>query len=270
MAPDQPSSQKRPVTGRARESWSNLSRAAKWMLATVLAAAIGAPVGAFSTQLLIPDDGSETTSTEEPKLFEDPFSTSGENRWKDDADTYETGGRYAEGAYRISAVRAMDRWGVLAWPSGIVAEDVRITVKARLVDGTADEGYGYGLFCRADGQANLYAFTVWKNHAVIEKRVGGHIVENFGTSAKVTAETEDDAYRDLQAVCTTSSGGNAVDLEFLVDGETILGPRTDDDPLPSGNLGLFVALGRRGNIGDTLGVQFDDFVVRETAATSPG
>jgi hypothetical protein len=270
MAPEEPSPEKRPASARARESWSDLSRAGKWVVATVLAAAIGAPVGALSTQLLTPDDGpenSKTSTEEESKVFDDYFSTSGEKRWKDDADTEGTGGQYTEGAYQLSAERAVGRWGVLAWPS-TVAENVRITAKVDRVDGTADDGYGYGLFCRADGQDNLYAFTIWKNHAVIEKRVGGRIVSNLGTDADVTAEAEGDIDKELQAVCTTSSGGNGVDLEFWVDGERVIGPRTDPNPLASGNFGLFVALGQdKGNIGDTFQVQFDDFVVRGTAST---
>ena len=72
MAPqEKPSSQRPPVAGRAKERFSNLSRAGKWVVVVVLAAAIGAPVGTVTTALatgwLISDDGSENsaTSTEE-------------------------------------------------------------------------------------------------------------------------------------------------------------------------------------------------------------
>ena len=266
MAPEQPSSQKRPVTSRARESWSDLSRAGKWVVAVVLASAIGAPVGALSTKLLIPDDGSENsaTSTEEQPIFNDPFSTTGEKRWKNDAGTYGTAQYTGSGAYQIHAERAMGRWGVLAWPGG-KEENVEITVKAHRVGGTATDGYGYGVFCRGDGQANLYAFTIWKNHATIEKRTTEGQAFDPPTDARITADAEGDAEKELRAVCTTSNGGNGVDLEFWVDGEKIL-DKTDLDPLPSGNFGLYAALGQsHGNIGDWLDVQFDDFEV--TAST---
>ena len=222
MAPEPPPSEKRTARDRASESWSNLSRAGKWVVAVVLAAAIGAPVGALSTDLLVPDDGPEpsTTSTEGSRIFGDKFSNSGAQRWKDDADVDSPGGQYVAEAYQLSAERGVDRWGVLASPN-LKAENVRLTVEAHRTGGTAQDGFGYGLFCRADGldqQASLYAFTIWKNHAVIEKRVDGRIVEKFGTDATITAEVEDDDLKELQAVCTTSSGGGAVDLEFWVDG----------------------------------------------------
>jgi hypothetical protein len=274
MAPEPPSSQKPPVGGRAKERWSNLSRASKWVVAVVLAAAIGAPVGTLSTALstgwLISDDGSENsaTSTEEETIFDDSFTTAGAKRWKDDADTDETGGQYTDdGAYQISAERAMDRWGVLAWPKP-VEENVHMTVKAHRVDGgTATDGYGYGLFCRADGQANLYAFTIWANHATIEKRIEGQGTLNMGTNDRFTAAAEGDTEKELQAVCTTISEGS-VDLQFWVDNDLILRRTDDDDPHANGNFGLFAALGQgKGNIGDTLVVRFDDFVVTGTAGT---
>jgi hypothetical protein len=272
MAPEQPSSQKRPVTSRARESWSDLSRAGKWVVAVVLASAIGAPVGALSTKLLIPDDGSENSATsteEQPKpLFNDPFSTTGEKRYKNDADGYGTAQYTGDGAYQIHAERAMGRWGVLAWP-GLEAENVEITVKAHRVDGTATDGFGYGIFCRGDGQANLYAFTIWKNHATIEKRTTEGQAFDPPTDARITADAEGDAEKELRAVCTTSNGGNGVDLEFWVDGERILAQTDDDDPLPSGTYGMYAALGQsHGNLGDTLDVEFDDFVVNPASTPS--
>ena len=248
------------------------------MVVVVLAAAIGAPVGTVTTALatgwLISDDGSENsaTSTEEwPKISDDSFTTTGAKRWTDDADTEETGGEYitddAGDAYQISAERAMDRWGVLAWPPRLEAENVHMTVKAHRVGGSATDGYGYGLFCRADGQENLYAFTIWANHATIEKRIHGQASKKLGTDDRVTAAPEGDSEKELQAVCRTISGG-AVELEFWVDNELILDPTDVDDPYTGGNFGLFAALGQgQGSIGDTLVVRFDDFLARGTAST---
>ena len=268
MAPEQPSSQKPPVSGRARESWSNLSRAGKWVVGVVLAAAIGAPVGTLSTKLLTPDDGPENSTTSpESVIFQDHFATTGEKRWTDDADPDEMARRYTDGAYEISALRARDRWGVLAWPRGPVEENVHLTVKAHRVDGTATEGFGYGLFCRADGQANLYAFTIWANHATIEKRIDGQ-AHTLRTNGDWTAAVDGDTEKELQVVCTTIGRGSAVELQFWVDGDPKLAYTDKDDPYASGTYGMYAALGKsKGNIGDTLKVQFDDFVATEPAST---
>ena len=48
-------------TRKARDAWSHLSQAAKWVVVTVLAAAIGAPVGTLATRAL--DGGSEKSDT---------------------------------------------------------------------------------------------------------------------------------------------------------------------------------------------------------------
>ena len=191
----------------------------------------------------------------------------------DDADTEETGGEYitddAGDAYQISAERAMDRWGVLAWPPRLEAENVHMTVKAHRVGGSATDGYGYGLFCRADGQENLYAFTIWANHATIEKRIHGSF-KKLGTDDRATAAPEGDSEKELQAVCRTISGG-AVELEFWWDNQLILDPTDVDDPYTGGNFGLFAALGQgQGSIGDTLVVRFDDFLAKGQRALRRG
>ena len=101
-----------------------------------------------------------------------------------------------------------------------------MTVKAHRVEGgSATDGYGYGLFCRADGQENLYAFTIWANHATIEKRIHGQAFQEPGVPmTEVTAAPEGDSEKELQAVCRTnqrrallgSSNSGWITSSFLV------------------------------------------------------
>lgn len=199
-----------------------------------------------------------TTTPDPPPLFEDNFSTPTERRWADDVDTEGTGGRYTDGTYHIVAEREMGGGGVLVSARTRPAQDVHLTVDAHRVEGTANSGYGYGLFCRADGRDNLYRFTIWAQHSVIEKRIDGQST-NLGTSNRFTAP-QDDARKRLDAVCRTIRGGRAVRLELRVNDEVILSPTDDDSPHTSGGgFGMHVALGGGGNIGDTVEVEFDNF-----------
>lgn len=200
-----------------------------------------------------------TTTTPEP-FFEDNFSTPGELPWVDDVDTEGTGGRYTDETYRIVAEREMGRRGVLVSARTASPEDVHLTVDAHRVGGTASSGYGYGLFCRADGQDTLYHFTIWAQHSIIAKRIDGQPT-NLGTTDRVTAATLNEADKKLEAVCRTIQQRRAVRLEFWVDDKMILSATDDDSPITSrGTFGMHVALvPGGGNIGDTLEVEFDNF-----------
>lgn len=193
--------------------------------------------------------------------FTDDFSSS-KSGW-DDAGDSPIGGHYEGGAYRIFAERAPDRWGVSASP-GIPASaaDLRIGVSARRIGGSAAEKYGYGVFCRADGPDNFYAFTIWANHASIAKRVDGGYVPLGEPNPDVSSAVHGDGNKELRAVCTTV-GQRAVDLQFWVNDEIILSRTDREDPYESGTFGVQVALGRAGPTGDTLEVEFDDFAVSE-------
>ena len=194
------------------------------------------------------EDGPTTTTAS----FEDDFS-SDEYGWPD-VGAGLVGGRYANDAYQILAERGSDRSGVLVSPANApTTENVRIDVEAERIGGSATVGYGYGIFCRAaDGLDDLYRFTVWINHAVIQKRLDGDW-------KPLTADVPvgDAVVKELQARCVTTSRGDAVDLEFSVDGVELRA--TDPEPLETGTYGLHAVLGRNGEIGETLEVQFDNF-----------
>jgi hypothetical protein len=212
---------------------------------------------------------SPTTSAAESLIFQDDFSTTGERRWDDNVEAEGTGGQYEDGAYHISVERVAGLSAVLATaaPQSPPEDNVRITVDAQRVGGNATEGYGYGVFCRSDGQGNLYAFTIWANHSTITKRAGGQ-GEHLSTNATVSGASVGDEEKKLQAVCT-SRGGSAVDLEFFVDDEMIMSFTDENDPYQTGHFGLDTRLSQgHGNPEDTLEVAFDDFVVTKTAETA--
>lgn len=202
----------------------------------------------------------EVTTTTPESFFVDNFSTPGELPWVDDADTEGTGGRYTDDTYRIVAEREVGRRGVLVSARTASPEDVHLTVDAHRVGGTASSGYGFGLFCRANGPDTFYHFTIWAQHSIIAKRIDGQPT-NLGSTDEVTAATLNDADKTLEAVCRTIQRGRAVRLEFWVDDKMILSATDDDSPITSrGTFGMHVALvPGGGNIGDTLEVEFDNF-----------
>jgi hypothetical protein len=199
--------------------------------------------------------------------FEDDFSTTDHN-WR--------GGLYLEDeeAYKISAVRGIEGDAVAASPENALTDkDLRITVDARRTGGTAQGRYGYGIFCRGDGENSFYAFNIWENQATLAKRRPGFTdpIELDNPFRGVQAAVKEDRWKKLEATCTstTVNGADVVDLEFSVDGDTILRATDPDDcepcgaPLHRGSFGLRATLGRKGERDDTLDVTFDNFEVRE-------
>jgi hypothetical protein len=201
--------------------------------------------------------------------FEDDFSTTDHN-WR--------GGQYLEEkeAYKIPAVRGDVGEAVAASPENALTDaDLRITVDAHRTGGTAQDRFGYGIFCRGDGVNSFYAFNVWENQATLAKRRPGFIdpIALDDPSPDVQAAVDDDSWKKLEATCTTSAtvnGDPVVNLVFSVDDEVILRATDPDDcrkfcgpPLHTGSFGLRATLGRMGEPDDTLDVTFDDFEVRE-------
>jgi hypothetical protein len=220
---------------------------------------VGALVAILIVAFIVSRDGPPPESSS--ISFVDDFSTE-RHGWDDSGDTG-TGGRYEGGTYLISAERGGGR--VIASPDAAAsAANFRIKVDAHRTGGTSSEGYGYGVFCRADASGNLYAFTIWAKHAVISKRIDGRAPINLGENSDITSAVQGDTKKELQAVCVTVEGQRAVDLQFWVNGEMILSHRDEVDPLESGTFGLQAALGQRaGDSTDTLEVEFDNFEVRE-------
>lgn len=213
-------------------------------------------------------DGNSTTSTttEEAPIFEDKFSTPSDRRWSLD---YDAAGSFTNEAFQLSLERGVGEANVHATADSAPSdEDVRVSVKAHRIGGTATSGYGYGLFCRADGAGSMYRFTIWAHHAVITKRSASQ-GQDIATNADVTALAEGDPVKNLQAVCATIDGGRAVDLQFWVNGEMKLRRTDDDEPFTTGTFGLHAALPSHGqNAGDTLVVEFDDFKVTNAGEAS--
>ena len=237
-----------------------------------LLSAVGALIGTLAAVGVIGgDDGpasSPTTTAETPTttaeriVFTDDFDPPDERRWAVEG----TGGRYTGGAYQISVERVAGRSSVLAFARSPESDaSIRINVDVRRIGGTANEGYGYGIFCRADGPDNRYAFTMWARHSVIDKIMDGRRV-TLRTLDRVTAAVPgDDSVKKLQAVCANVDGG--VDLQFSIEDKLILRATDKDSPLTSGTFGLHAGLGKGGeNPQDTLELEFDDFEVNELTA----
>jgi hypothetical protein len=237
-----------------------------WAGVKVNSAGAGMPlivVGLVAVAVAVAHDGdgnsTTSTTTEEVPIFEDKFSTPSDRRWRLD---YDAAGSFTNEAFQLSLERGVGEANVHATANSPPSdEDVRVSVKAHRIGGTAIAGYGYGLFCRADGAGNLYRFTVWAHHAVITKRSASQ-GQDIATNAEVTAQAEGDPVKNLQAVCATIDGGRAVVLQFWVNGEMKLSKTDDDEPFTTGTFGLHAALPSHGeNTGDTLVVEFDDFIV---------
>jgi hypothetical protein len=204
----------------------------------------------------------ETTTQAKALLFDDDFSTPGERRWEVTAAVDGTGGRYENGAYRIVARRAAGGGAVYATARLLeIPRDVRVTVRAHRIGGTAREGFGYGLFCRGRAPDTGYFFTVFAKHSVIQKRAEGR-GDVIGTASRVKADAEDDPVKSLEIVCARADRGRAARLELSVNGSVIVDPTDSPQPLEGGFVGLQVAMpGAGGELGDTLEVEFDDFKV---------
>jgi hypothetical protein len=193
-------------------------------------------------------------------IFEDNFSTN-EHGW--DVRSPTGAGDYENGAYLISAERAEGGdCCVIASPGNETASstNVRIEADGRPVGTTPDEGYGYGVFCRADeSQMSFYAFTIWARTAAIGKVDRGSY-SHLEHTPDIGATGQRDSMR-LKAVCSTVEDEGAVDLQFFVDDKMILSTKDGDgSAYESGTFGLFTTLG--GNaIGHQFDVEFDDFAV---------
>jgi hypothetical protein len=220
-------------------------------------------------------EGSDTTTEDEQPAqtsslipFEDDFSTT-DYKWR--------GGVYLEEeeAYKISAERGNVGDAAVASPENAsTLANLRITVDAHRTGGTAQHRYGYGIFCRGDGETRFYAFNVWENQATLAKRISATTdpIALADPSPDVQSAVTGDSWKELEATCTstTVNGEFVVDLKFSVDGEMILQATDPTDcrkpcgsPLSQGSFGLRVTLGAKGEPEDRLDVTFDNFQVRE-------
>jgi TIR domain len=199
------------------------------------------------------DDPSPAADT---ASFSDDFSSNA-GRWTSDP----AGGRVEGGAYRISSTRSDEYWAVMASPGAgtEIPSDLDLKVDARRTGGSATTGFGYGLFCRADGPDNLYAFVIWRLHAKIEKRTDGNYTYLARDPTIQAQAPVDPQARTLEATCV-DRGDGAVELSFWVDGKLVERSTDTEDPHTDGSAGVMSMLNRTaGDPDDTLEVEFDNF-----------
>jgi TIR domain len=226
--------------------------------------AVAAVVALVFTKPFASADKSQGSGGPGGSSFQDDFSTRTYG-WR--------GGSYREGSYQVMAERS-DR-AVHASPrNGSSDQNIRISVDAHRTGGTAEVQYGYGLFCRGNGQTSSYVFNVWTGHAGIAKRSSGEVVNLAPLNNEIGAAITGDPVKSLEAECITRmvNGRTVVDLRFVIDDKIVL-QGTDPDtcpdsvpcgpPLLGGEYGVRAALGGKGGPDDTLEVTFDNFEFRE-------
>jgi hypothetical protein len=191
-------------------------------------------------------------------VFQDDFAAQ-KHGWEDAAGDQFAVGDYNSGAYRIS----LDRSDVHAMRAPVKAssvypsapESVRVDVKARVLAGGQD--IGYGIMCRA-GQSltHGYAFLIKRDYLEIAETYDQSpyyqtLAQRPLADLNVNVSTE---YR-LQATCRSDKGQPAVHLAFWVNGGRGLEVIDTEDPIPTGTVGLMVQ--------NAVEAEFDDFVVRQ-------
>jgi hypothetical protein len=257
------------------------SVATHWKLIGGVAGAILVLAVAVVVLMTLSESGADASQTGENSAptqvastqvasFVDDFSN--ERYGWEQASPGEPGGRYQDGAYLLNAEREDSAEGYSAsvarpdvQPS---SADLRIEVDARMVDDSAKQGRGYGLFCRGEGSQDLYAFSIWKNGAEIGKFTDGSY-ERLSSSEKSVSSRLRQASKRLEAVCrTTTQGGHpAVDLEFLVDSKPVAAvtdPKEEESGATAflnGRYGLLAIFGPNAPFGKPIDVEFDDFEV---------
>jgi hypothetical protein len=167
-------------------------------------------------------------------------------------------GRYANGAYRISAPPSA-AGGEGASPgnaSGVypsAPSNIRIEVQGRRLP-ASDQGMEYGVACRIDGD-NGYVFTISDNDAKIAR---------YGAKYKALKEAQVPvnaaSTNRLRAVCTSVEGQQAAHLELWANGRKAVETTDRDHPLRSGTVGLVVGTYRTKRVSVA---EFDNFVVTQ-------
>jgi hypothetical protein len=217
------------------------------------------------------DDGPAPVADGEPVSpptfsipFEDDFSTN-EHGWPS--------GGYGDGVYHLEVVRGANGSESVASPRDASSDADRqiITVKAHKTGVDAEVGYGYGMFCRGDGETRFYAFTIWRDSTTLVKNISGNSIPLAEANHQVKSAVEYESWKELTFDCETMNGGSAVELRVELAGQLILSgvdPDTcEEDPcgdlLVGGSFGLRAILAKKGEPDDELEVTFDNFAVDE-------
>jgi hypothetical protein len=219
----------------------------------------GAGVGVVLILLIVAVVANSRTN--ERVIFEDGFSTQA-NGWYN-AGSEDVGGHYNNGAYRILAKPDSDgdaqggqpENASVVYPSA--PPNLSIQVEAQRTEGEQDTSYG--ITCRAAAESGnpAYVFEIGDGHADIGKldASGFHVLKSAETST-----IDADAKNHLYANCDGDKEQTYVYLALWVNGEKIA-EVTDENPLPAGTVGLFVATGA--NARTAVAAEFDNFAVKQ-------
>jgi len=195
-----------------------------------------------------------TSPTTNKVIFRDDFS-SRVSGWEDDGN--KPGSGYTNGAYRISSPPSAAGGASGGGPTKAsrvypsAPPNLRIEVEGRRLP-TSDQSMDYGLLCRVNGD-NAYALTISDDYAKIERFGAYKTLKDAGIQVNPNSTNQ------LQAVCTSVEGQQAVHLELWVNGQKALETTDRDSPLPTGTVGLVVGTYKTKHASVA---EFDNFVVR--------
>jgi TIR domain len=165
-------------------------------------------------------------------------------------------GRYANGAYRISAPPSASGDGRVSSPTRASSvypsapSNIRIAVQARRLP-ASDQNMQYGIVCRVHGY-NAYALTISDDYASIERYGAYKLLKE----AKIPVNAN--STNRLQAICTSVKGKRAVHLELWVNGQKAAETTDVDNPLTTGTVGLIVGIYQTKHVS---AAEFDNFTV---------
>ena len=195
-------------------------------------------------------------------LFIDDFSGT-TNGWTI-APGHASSGKYSSGTYQVHLnpvkLDSGDYLGSgLAIPVSVsvlnpAPQNITIGVAARQITGDVD--VNYGIACRSNRSAySYYDFEIASDgYAAIDKSTYNNYTSLTQTR---TAPVNVDGTNQLQAVCATINGQNAVHLVFWVNGKKILDVIDRKNPLTNGATGVIADSIKR----KQSAVQFDNFAV---------
>jgi len=203
--------------------------------------------------------GAVTTSSPPANevIFQDDFSRASGWEAYDQAEF----GDYKNGAYRLSyplpdgGAGSIARTASRVFPSA--PPDLRIQVKARRLP-PSDENLHYGISCRLRDNGDGYILTVSGSSARISKYAEDPKDYKILKNSEINIDSS--ATNQLQAVCKSVEGQQAVHLELWVNGQKAVEATDKDNPLPTGHVGLIVETDQTTR---PRGAEFDNFAVTQ-------
>jgi TIR domain len=207
--------------------------------------------------------GAATTSpTTNEVIFRDDFSTQ-----EPDWEVYDGEGRYTNDAYRIlapapggSSAGSVPTKRSRVYP--VAPPDLRIQVEGRRLP-TSDANMYFGMQCRLNGKGDGYILTVSAASARISQY--GATPADYAVLKEAEINIDPTSTNQLQAVCASVEGQQAVHLELWVNGQKAVEATDRDRPLPPGYVGLIVETGgtKRPSM-----AEFDNFAVIQAPPSS--